>query len=279
VPAGPAGRSGSAAGVEGLERVDQYVALGDSYTAGPLIGPTLPGVGCFRSLAGYPALLARALDVRRFVDVSCVGADTADLTGPQHTGLVRVPPQVAALSARSDLVTLGIGGNDFGVFGQLVGLCARLRTVDPGGAPCRDHYRESGEDVLLESLERTGDRVRRALQQVRRRAPRAQVLLVGYPRIVPVRGTCPRVLPFASGDYHYAATVQRRLNAHLRGAAARAGVGFVDTYRASRGHDACAGSAAWVNGRRLLPGRAQSYHPFASYMRAVTGLVLARLSA
>jgi lysophospholipase L1-like esterase len=239
----------------------------------------VPGVGCFRSTGGYPALLAEALRVERFTDVSCVAADTGDLLSRQHTGLLRVPPQVAALSPTTDLVTVGVGGNDAGVFATLVGVCPRLRAEDPSGAPCRERFRTDGGDVLLDAVRATGDRVREVLAVVGRRSPRAEVMLVGYPRIVPQRGTCPAVLPFAAGDYRYAARVQRVLNAQLRRAARAEGVAFVDTHRASRGHDACAGPDAWVNGRRAQAAGAQAYHPFAAYMRAVRGLVLAHLSA
>src|SRR5918992_6012306 len=62
----------------------RYVALGDSFTSGPLI-PVQYGtpLGCLRSTNNYPALLARRLNPGTFVDVSCGGADTADMTSAQ----------------------------------------------------------------------------------------------------------------------------------------------------------------------------------------------------
>jgi lysophospholipase L1-like esterase len=254
-----------------------YVALGDSYTAGPLIPRTAPALGCFRSTHNYPAMLAAALDVEKLTDVSCSGADTTHLTSPQPTGFATVPPQLAALSRDTDLVTIGIGGNDFDVFGRLVGVCPRVRAKDPDGAPCRARFHHTGRDTLLAALARTRDRLDRALAQVRRAAPNARVFVIGYPRMAPASGTCPDVLPFADGDYRYADRVERRLNTGLRHAAHVNGAGFVDTYRASRGHDACAGADAWVNGGRTDPARAQSYHPFRAYMAAVADLVDQRL--
>lgn len=257
--------------------VGEYVALGDSYTAGPLIRQTVPALGCFRSTHNYPALLAEALDVETLADVSCSGADTTDLTSPQRFGLGAVAPQLSALSADTDLVTVGIGGNDFGVFGSLVWTCPRLRAYDPDGAPCRDHFRDRGRDRLLAAIAATRDRLDRTVEQIHRRAPHAEVFVVGYPRIAPTTGTCPRVLPFADGDYRYANRVERRLNSALRHAALTHDAAFVDTYRASRGHDACAGADAWVNGRQTDPARAQAYHPFRAYMAAVADLVRAEL--
>lgn len=260
--------------------VTEYVALGDSFTAGPLIPRTDAALGCFRSSRNYPALLADALQVRRLTDVSCSGADTTDMTTRQPTLFASAPPQLSAVSAGTDLVTIGIGGNDFSVFTRLVQGCAAAAAEHPRGHPCRDRHRTpSGRDALLAAASRTGDRLQRVLAKVRQRAPRAQVLVVGYPQVAPVRGTCPAVLPFAAGDYRYADRVERRLNAGLWQAARASGAGYVDTYRASRGHDACAGADAWVNGQRTNTRRAQSYHPFGSYMHAVADLLLRRVLA
>jgi lysophospholipase L1-like esterase len=264
--------------VAGTSQVSEYVALGDSYTAGPFIPQLVPALGCFRSTRNYPALLAAALDVETFTDVSCSGADTADLTAPQHTGFATVPAQLRSLSADTDLVTLGIGGNDFGLFGRLVSACPRLRPSDPGGAPCRAYFATETAGSPPSSMSPIGDRVGDALTAIGRRAPRARVLVVGYPRIAPPRGTCTGVLPFAAGDYAFATRVQRRLNAALRQAASTHGAEYVDTYAASRGHDACAGEQAWVNGRYTDPNRAQSFHPFGSYMRAAARLVQRQLT-
>jgi lysophospholipase L1-like esterase len=275
VPGAPEPEAGRTAAVAD---VGEYVALGDSFTSGPLVPQTLAAFGCFRSTRNYPALLADALNVRRFTDVSCAGADTTDVRSPQPTGFAAVPPQLSALSARTDLVTIGIGGNDFGLFGRLASTCPQLRASDPGGDPCRRYLAATAGPAPLDVLDRIGARTAAVLDAVRRRAPGAQVLVVGYPRITPPRGTCTGVLPFAAGDYAYLDLVQRRLNAALRQAARSADAGFVDTYRASRGHDACAGRRAWVNGSRTDTSRAQSYHPFGSYMQAVADLIQRRVS-
>src|SRR4051794_36724174 len=92
---------------------ERYVALGDSYSAGPLIPTTDLAAGCARSDHNYPSLLARELRVRTFVDVTCSGARTADLAASQPGfGDATIPPQLRALDRRTDLVTIGIGGND-----------------------------------------------------------------------------------------------------------------------------------------------------------------------
>jgi hypothetical protein len=61
-----------------------YVALGDSYTAGPLIPlQELSPLGCLRSDHNYPHLVAATLGVSEFRDPSCSGAETEDMSMAQ----------------------------------------------------------------------------------------------------------------------------------------------------------------------------------------------------
>ncbi|KMS82268.1 SGNH/GDSL hydrolase family protein [Prauserella rugosa] len=263
-------------------RFEHYVALGDSYTSGPLIPvPKLtPPLGCVRSMLNYPTLLAVKARAGSFDDVSCGGAETSHMTAPQHTPLGTNAPQLDALRPDTDLVTLGIGGNDESVFGGIVGTCPGLRDLDPTGAPCREHFTGDGADELLAAVERTGDRVEAVLREIGTRSPEARVLVVGYPRITPDPGvgtTCPKVLPFADGDLEWAHGVETALADALREAVHRANaahgpgpeMSFVDMHPASEGHDACSADGAWIQGRITNPLVAMSYHPNAAGMRGV----------
>jgi lysophospholipase L1-like esterase len=246
--------------------VGKYVALGDSFTAGPLIPTTDLAGGCARSDHNYPSLVADAADVGRLVDVSCSGARTLDLTGFQRPFEgSRVPPQLRALTPDTTLVTLGIGGNDLALFATLISTCTRLRSTDPDGAPCARALAANGPD-LDAAVGTISRRVVRALQEIRSRAPEARVLLVGYLRLVPDRGTCV-ALPLAAGDYAEGRQISRVLDRALHRAARRSGVTFVDMYAASRGHDICS-SRPWVNGSVTDRQKALAYHPFAVGMRA-----------
>jgi lysophospholipase L1-like esterase len=247
----------------------RYVALGDSFTSGPLIPTTDLAGGCFRSDHNYPALLATRIDAESLVDVSCAGARTRDLTHRQRTVPgVRVPPQLAALDEDTTLVTVGIGGNDFDLYSRLTHTCLRLRDSDPTGAPCRAAL-TAGDAALLDRIGDIGRHVQRALQQVRQRAPEARVFLVGYPHITPAHGTCPDdLLPYATGDVQFADEVLRGLNSAMDRAADRSGVEFLDVYRRSEGHDICS-DAPYVNGAVTDRQRAAAFHPFARGMRAV----------
>jgi lysophospholipase L1-like esterase len=252
--------------------IDTYVALGDSFTAGPLIPETDIADGCFRSSGNYPALVAERLDIDELVDVSCSGADTRDLTGRQNTaGQASVPPQLRAVRPDTDLVTLGIGGNDFSLFGTLVSTCSRLRQQNPAGAPCADELDRRGVDLVARAAD-IGDRVEEALRKIQGRAPEATVVLVGYLRLAPSEGRCPD-LSFAAEDYELGREVAEALNAALSRAARETDVEFVDMHSASEDHDVCA-DVPWVNGGDTVQGEALAFHPFASGMEAVADEVV-----
>jgi hypothetical protein len=225
--------------------------------------------GCFRSSNNYPALVAKTLDVP-LTDVSCGGARTQDFTRAQHPD---VPPQLDALTKDTTLVTVGIGGNDEQVFGTLTTRCPSLRSRDPQGAPCEAAMQRGGQDVLLSALDRTRRSVTTVLREVHRRAPQAQVLVVGYPQLVNASDRCAK-LPLATGDYTYGEQVNRALMEAVKGAAKASGSGYVDVWSASRGHDICS-SDPWINGPVNDQQRAARYHPFAVEQQAVARLVVA----
>jgi len=188
-----------------------YVAMGDSYTAGPGITPVSPTAPpeCGQSLANYPHLVAAALNLS-LTDVSCSGAKTEDFTVSQFPG---VPPQFDALSPSTEIVTIGMGGNDNNLFGTLVEKCTLLDIGKPNeGAPCR----EAEEGFVTETFEKTKGPQEEALREVHKLAPRAKVYLVAYPEITPINGYCPTAIPWTTEDlrwFHF--QVQARGNANL----------------------------------------------------------------
>jgi lysophospholipase L1-like esterase len=230
------------------------------------------GNGCLRSTGNYPSLVAAALPAGSFTDVSCSGADSTSLVGVQQTNSGPQPPQFDALGKRTNLVTLSIGGNDAGLFRTLVGTCSQLRNSDPGGSPCRDRLTAAGGDPVGTALTEIRGHVRAAVAGIRDRAPRATVVVVGYPQIVPASGNCPRLLPLAKGDYAYGRTINKGLADAVRLGARRADA-YIDVFAASAGHDVCSPDP-WINGSRTDPSRALAFHPFAEEQQAVADLVL-----
>ncbi len=260
---------------EQIGEVDEYVALGDSYTSAPLTGPMPERDGCFRSEVNYPRRIADATGAE-LVDRSCGAATTEHLTQTQRTGVGSGnPPQLDALDAGTDLVTLGIGANDFGIFGRLVLNCSRLATSDPTGDPCATADARRGDSAVGEFLGQVEQRLVAAIEEIRGRAPDAQVLVVGYPQIVPADGTCD-ALPLATGDYPFAYGVNRDINGALKGAAATTGVTYVDVFAASAGHHICA-EDPWIAGTSPEGREAAPYHPYTEEQALVADLVLEEL--
>lgn len=213
-----------------------YVAVGDSYTAGPGIPyQQLDPVGCFRSDHNYPHLVARARGAA-LRDPSCSGAVTADLTAPQAVIGGANPPQFNALDGGVATVSVQIGGNDIG-FTEILQRCA---AVLPLGTPCRTAYTAGGVDEISRRIAATAPKVAAALAEARRRSPNARMFVVGYPAILPeVQPGCWPLLPIAPDDVPYLRDKEKELNAMLATQAAGAGATYVDVYTPSIGHDAC----------------------------------------
>jgi lysophospholipase L1-like esterase len=231
-----------------------YVALGDSYTAGPLVPtPTGSPILCGRSTNDYPADVARAINPSSFVNASCSSATTVDMTQSQSLdgGVQTAPPQFNALSANDALVTVGIGGNDAGLI-SVAEECTALDVLWPFGDRCQSHYQSGATNTELTAIDATGPKVAQVIQGIRARAPQAKVLVVGYPDGLPQNGSnCYPDVPFSSADVTWFNSMEIDLNGVLKQAAQANGATFVDTFSSSIGHDACQGSNAWVNG--LLP--------------------------
>jgi len=240
-----------------------YVALGDSYTAGPLVPtPTGSPILCGRSTNDYPADVARAINPSSFVNASCSGATTVNMTQSQSLGdgIQTAPPQFNALSANDKIVTLGIGGNDAGLI-SVAEECTALDILWPFGDRCESHYQSGGTNTELTAIDATGPKVAQVIQGIRARAGQAKILVVGYPDGLPQNGSnCYPDVPFSSADVTWFNTMEIDLNSVLAQAAQANGATYVDTFLSSIGHDACAGSNAWVNG--VLPtSAAYPLHP------------------
>ncbi len=254
-----------------------YVALGDSYTAGPRIPEqrTDP-IGCGRSTRNYPALVAEALGIRDYTDVSCSGARTDHMTAPQEgpLGGGTNPPQFGALAPDTDLVTVTISGNDIG-FADILDTCFRLSATDPSGNPCQRQATAGGTDRYAQRIGAAAPKVAEVLEGIRQRSPRATVLLVGYPRILPPAVGCYPALPIARGDVPYLDRVlQQQVTAMLADQANNHGAIFIDSYANSLNRDVCQPpEVKWVEGTTPTS-PAYPVHPNACGMRAVAALTL-----
>ncbi|WP_063752972.1 SGNH/GDSL hydrolase family protein [Streptomyces sp. NRRL S-350] len=269
-----------------------YVALGDSYAAGAGVPGQSAGL-CLRSDHNYGHLVAAALKAGAYTDVTCAAAKVKAMTQPQYDAFIKVnDPQLDALTPDTDLVTLGIGGNDLAAsdlgLGELVATCIAGAVVNPLGTPCKDVYHHGywdwrtwswqyGNDDLAERIT-TGiaPQLADTLQRIHRKAPKAKVLLVGYPSVLPADGSsCVLRQPVTPGDVEYMHGVLDELNAALRSTAAAGGATYVDTATPTLGHDVCSDDR-WIEG--ALPGSpAVPFHPNATGEKVMAAAVLAAL--
>jgi lysophospholipase L1-like esterase len=212
----------------------RYVAMGDSYSSASGVAPFDPtGVSCTRSLVNYPHDIAAATGAQ-LTDVTCGAAQTKDFFESQQPG---VAPQLDAVRADTQLVTMTIGGNDSGVFINSIVECGIAGASTAGqGSPCKDRYGSSFEDTIKST---TYPALVKALQAVRDKAPHAKVAILGYPWILPPTEGCFDKMPVAKGDVPYLRSEQATLNDAVRRAAAATGAKYVDMSVVSEGHDAC----------------------------------------
>ena len=260
--------AGSAPGAHAEEppTYDEYVALGDSWSADVVLFDLhgLPDanhapIDCAQSRTNYPKLVAKALAVKVFRDATCGSATTDDFAHPQ-TGLPlggTNPPQFDRLTPTTDLVTVGIGGNDAEVAsGALSCISASPISIPilslplPAGVPllselrplggCKEAFTKGGVDRLAANIERSEQKVVDALMEIKRRSPHARVLLVNYLDAIPAKGCWP-IVPITNTDMAYLHATFQRLNDMLARAAQRGGADLVDTHPLSTGHHVCSG--------------------------------------
>ncbi len=257
-----------AIGASTASAAPNYVALGDSYAAGPLTGVFVPPYGCLKSSTNYANFVALriALPLR---DRTCSGASTRHMTEAQGVTPGPNPPQFDALDADTRLVTIHIGGNDIG----FSGLATDCFNLDPNGPAC------STGDVTSR-IATAGTRVAAVLAGIKARSPQAKILVLDYPAIFPHSGGgCWPSLPVANASVPALRNVQIALNTMLANETAAAGVTLVPAYAASKGHDACQlPLIRWVE--PLIPlGLGAPVHPSLAGMLAMSDMIVARAAA
>jgi lysophospholipase L1-like esterase len=268
---------GCAATTKSAGPVVHYVALGDSYASGEGNPPFDQGTNvsgangniCHRSAKAYPHVLP-VHDQVILVDRACSGARVADvLTNSRNP---TEPPQLTWLDANTDIVTISIGGNDAGF--QVIELCLVPK------APCM-----AANPILEKNLATLAQELPNLYGQLRQHAPKARILVVGYPEIFPDPATVKiegcgmvnfRGLGINSADVTFLRQKEQELNTTIQAATQQAGVEFVDEDAAFAGHEVCTPSP-WVYGFMPLDSRS-SFHPTAAGQSAMAARVAAVLT-
>lgn len=250
--------------------IKRMVALGDSYAAGPGISPVADPI-CYRSAANYASLAADELGVGDFEDVTCGGATTANLVKSQEKdGGAINQPQLSAVDASTDLVTIGLGLNDSGLSVTLLYVCLPVLNQ----AKACEKYLATPDSVLHKALDQVVSQVRLSLQSIKERAPKATVILVGYPHMLPDKGRCPDLLPLDGKSAARLRWVLEDVNTDYKKVAADLGVEYLDMYTASAGHDVCS-KEPWVNGVHDAGAKGAPLHPTPAFERAVADRIVA----
>jgi lysophospholipase L1-like esterase len=233
--------------------VVRYVALGDSYSAGTGAGRyTAAGKSCERSASAFPQLWAAGHHPASFASVACAGATTATVR----------TSQLSALSARTTLVSITIGGNDVG-FSQVMETCVFQL---PGACVKAVTTAESSVRRVLPG------RLDSLLRAIRTRAPLARIVVLGYPDLYDLSQSrdCIGIGTAKRAALNQGAGV---LDRTLSAAAARDGDRFADVRPEFARHEICDGGTSYLNALTFpLDG---SYHPNAAgqktaYLPALT---------
>lgn len=245
-----------------------YVAMGDSSAAGPLI-PDQSGGACFRSDKNWPSLLAAELGAT-LTDVTCSGAKTKDFAGKQFSDTA---PQYDALNVDTDLVTVAIGANDLDM-GAVVPSCINPFPQPPGvDSGCKNFYVVNGEDTLQNRIEELRPKIGEMIEEIKRRAPNARIVLTGYMTYYQPGGCWPKD-PVWSGDADYIQDSFDALMQMLSDQALSHWVEYIDIRTPSADHGVCAPiGQEWVAGT-LVTSPTFFYHPTEIGMRGAADAIL-----
>jgi lysophospholipase L1-like esterase len=225
----------------GLAETLNYAALGDSYSSGVGASPYDLDASCQRSSRSYPPVWSAEHHSTSFEFLACSGAKTADV----------LATQISALRPSADLVTITIGGNDAG-FSPVLWTCT-VATSDRTCNAAVDAAEAFARFVLPSRLARTYAAIRRA-------APHARVIVLGYPRLFDLAPSCTD--PYAPNlsrrrKLNHGAAV---LNDVIHQAVSQqSGFSFADVRDRFTGHGVCSADP-WINGPSV-PSSLGPYHP------------------
>ncbi|MGE7432987.1 SGNH/GDSL hydrolase family protein [Kitasatospora sp. NPDC001175] len=234
-----------AAATPATRSVTNYVALGDSFSAGLGAGSYDPASGdCHRSRLAYGPLWAGGHPGTGSGFVACSGATTDDV----------VRDQLPRLASGTTLATVTIGGNDLG-FGKAIASCLLPLTAE---RVC--------DAAIAESERRLRDELPGKLAQTYRAiagaTPGAKVVVAGYPHLLE-HGSVPCSVGTPARRDRFNALTDR-LDDLIRTQSTKQGFDFADVRGAFAGHGVCAdGGQEWIR-RLVVPAYWESFHPTAT---------------
>ncbi len=191
---------------------------------------------------GLRPLVATALGTTKPTLVACSGATTADIIGGQDR----------ALSRKTTHASISIGGNDVG-FRDVIRSC-----VFGSESTCKTAV-DSTNTAISSQLPA---KLSATYAAIKARAPKATVVVVGYPRVFNTGDvSCSQANGISGTEAGWLNQVSDNLDSVIEAAASTAEFDYVDPNTTFAGHDVCA-SDPYVNGIGSLFGDSRSvYHP------------------
>ncbi|KFZ02326.1 hypothetical protein V500_00322 [Pseudogymnoascus sp. VKM F-4518 (FW-2643)] len=245
----------------------KYVALGSSVAAGPGI-PPITNRFAQRSANNYPNILAKKLGAE-LIDLSVSGATLKNLLSePQrYFYVISFEPQIKGIPADADIVTISGGGNDIG---YITGIMRDTWSTTFSGR-FLSRLLPTAEDLSSQDV---ADRFTAIIDEIRKIAPKALIILVEYPTLFgsddPIQDT-----PLDKERIRHHRSVADSLEkAYQLAAKARPGVRLISVGELSREHGV-GSKEPWVSGNDGAFG----FHPNLEGMKAVADIVYQDLKA
>lgn len=241
-----------------------YVALGDSYTAGTGAGAAYrpAGVACWQSQPGYVDVVGKTGRVNLVAIAACHGAVLSTLS-PAYDQVIITPTVEQQLnglvfaqkiSPDTELVSITAGANDLG-FSSVLGACALFNEQVCAGAV--------GQATSPTALGMLGAGLVQTYAAIHTVAPNARIAVMGYPRLFdPASPFAP--IPAANQELMNQGTAA--VNATIAAAASTANslhqvnAQFVDVTAAFTGH-AVNSTDPWIVLDPAQPTADYNFHP------------------
>jgi hypothetical protein len=238
----------------------RYVALGDSYASGNGSGGSVTGGACLRNSDAYPEVWASHHRAYSLDFQACSGASIATVIGTQ----------LKAVTARTALITVTVGGDDKGYFDSIIERCIVDNALGANNK-CQsliEHDKQSVQQVLggpagrYEHLFSTIGHIERDFAKTALGSRPARLVVLDYPQPFSGSGKCG---PWDAATQRYLNGFANTLDTAMRQGlvAARLSIPttFVDVRPAFSGHGIC-GHIPWIGGLKYdANGFRDSYHP------------------
>lgn len=208
-----------------------YIALGDSYTAGTGAGAFPALTPCIQTPGGYVDAVGETRRVNLVVNVACHGSlltQNSDI--PHDYRIPSVQQQIdflitsGALTANTELVSVTAGANDVGVTGVLVTCLTQSPQACLAAVQASAAFFPQMRTELMA-----------ALQRIHSAAPNAEIVVLGYPRLFDPTSPFAQVDPVVLTAIN---TAVDALNDSIEAAvkSSRTGAVFVDVTNRFKGH-------------------------------------------